>query len=79
MHFSEVEVRSLSAENRTLGFVELPTTIPAHMRQRCLEHRHAKLNAPVAARAVKPEPAASEADRTAVARQVLAARIRTLN
>jgi hypothetical protein len=80
MHFSEVEVRSLSAENRSMGFVELPETIPAHMRQRCLEHRHAKLSTPrPAARPVKQEPAASEAERNNVSRQALAARIRNLN
>ena len=57
MQFSEVEVRSLSRENAGLGFVGLPDTIPAHFRQRCLEHRHAALTAPRSTRKQKPAPA----------------------
>ncbi len=79
MYFSEVEIRSLSQENVGLGFSELPGNIPSWAKQRCLEHRHAKLNAPRPARPAKQEPAASEAERNAVARRVIAARIRNLN
>jgi hypothetical protein len=82
MQFTEVEVRSLSAENRSMGFVEMPDTMPAAIRQVCLEYRSlliaAKQQAPQTRR-VKPEPAASEAEKLAISRHALQARIRNLN
>ena len=43
MLFSQIERRSLSAENRAMHFVSLPSGIPAAIEQKILETRAAKL------------------------------------
>jgi len=79
-----VERRSfLSGEHRHLGWIEIPSTAPAHIQARIVEWRHANFNRVTKPGSRVPKPAsrpvvpalATQSEREAVQRRIRAAQI----
>jgi len=76
-----VERRSfLSGEHRHLGWIEVPTTAPLHIKNRIVEWRHANIDrvAKPASKPVAPPALATQSEREAVQRRIRATQIALL-
>jgi hypothetical protein len=77
-----VERRSfLSGEHRHLGWIEIPSTAPAHIHTRIIEWRHANIDrvAKPASRPVASPALATQTEREAVQRRIRATQLAFLS